>query len=47
MKKTDDLPYLEKKVEQDTVKEMIYGSGETLSELNKKSDDEVKQLLTE
>lgn len=47
MKKIDDTPYLEKKEKQETVKEMIYGSGETLSELNKKKEVESKQLLTE
>lgn len=47
MKKIDDVPYLEKKEAKETVTEMIYGSGETLSEIKKKSDDEVKQLLTE
>lgn len=47
MKKTEDLPYMEKNEKKETIKEMIYGSGETLTEKKKKSDEQKEQLITE
>lgn len=47
MNKINDLPYLEKKEEKEVIKEMIYGSGETLSEKQKKLKEDSHQLITE
>jgi len=48
MKTTEDKPYLEKPVEQETTKEqMIYGAGETLDEKEKKKKKQKEQMLNE
>lgn len=48
MKKQSDQPYLDKPSTKKTTKEqLIYGGGDTLEELSKKTDKDSKILLTE
>lgn len=46
--KQDTTPYLEKKDERPvTTEQLIYGGGDTISEVKKKSTEKTEQLLTE
>lgn len=48
MKEQENKPYLEKPSEKETTTEqLIYGGGETLSEVQEKSDKKKQQILNE